>query len=517
MNTKIMLGVDVGTTGAKAIAFDLGGNIVEMSYKEYGCSYPQPGWAEQDADMLVETTFELIKDVVSKLGERSKNICSLGFSTQRNASIFLDKNGKALRMLTWQDSRSEHEVTRMRLLVPESDHYYTTGLPISENWYLPKIVWMEKHEKELWDKTEKVVQLMEYLGKAYGADDYYLPENDANFTSCWDVGELKWKENYIDLFGMKEKARPKLMETSKPVGRISPEIARKLGLPEGLLLPVAVGDTAAASLGAGIKNPGDVSVSMGTGGVTIAALDKPVFHKDRAFMLTHHIIRNRWQWEGLQMASAGVYRWFKDMLYACEGAEAKSKGLNIYDILNERIKNIPPGANGVMVLPYFAGSGTPNWSQSDRGCILGLSLSHGKEELMRACMEGITFEQKQMVKELEKTGLEIDSIRIMGGPTNSDVWNQMQADMYGKPVNTLKVTEAAALGAAIVGAVVNGIFASPEEAADMLVKSAKCYEPGPNTSAVYDELFEIYNKAYNGLCSSGFTNDLAKFQKRRNR
>ena len=266
MSTKIMLGLDVGTTGAKVIAFDLEGNILASAYKEYGCTYPYPGWAQQDADMLAKVSFSLVKEVTAKLKENAKNICSIGFSTQRNAAIFLDKNGKALRMLTWQDSRSEKEVALMKKKVSDSEHYFTTGLPLSENWYLPKILWMEKNEPQLWEETERVVQLMEYLAKAFGAEDYYLPENDANFTSCFNVATLSWQQDYIEKFGMAKKAMPKLCRTNTPVGKIAPSVAKELGLPENLLLPVALGDTAAATLGAGVVRKGDVSVSMGTGG-----------------------------------------------------------------------------------------------------------------------------------------------------------------------------------------------------------------------------------------------------------
>ncbi len=515
MSTKIMLGLDVGTTGAKVIAFDFQGNIKASAYKEYGCVYPHPNWAEQDADMLIKVSFELVKEVTGKLGSLSRNICSIGFSTQRNAAIFLDKDGKALRMLTWQDSRSEREVAKMRSVVSDREHYFTTGLPLSENWYLPKIRWMEKNEPLLWEKTYRVVQLMEYLAKAFGADGYFLPENDANFTSCFNVAKLCWNEDFIQKFGMHKKAMPVLCKTNQPVGKISPLVARELGLPENLSLPVALGDTAAATLGAGIVRKGDVSVSMGTGGVTIAALDKPLFHEKQAFMLTHHIIRDRWQWEGLQKASAGVYRWIRDILYSYEAKEAQRMGESIYGKLNSLVENEPVGARGVMVLPYFAGSGTPRWKQDERGAILGLSLSHGKESILRACMEGITFEQKEIVSELKNTGGEIGNIRIMGGPTKSDVWNQMQADMYGRPVETLKVSEAAALGAAITGAVVNGVFSSFEQAADSLVKTVKVYEPNIENALIYNELFCIFKKANEGLENSGFTDNLAAFQKRR--
>lgn len=514
MSTKIMLGLDVGTTGAKVIAFDLEGNILASAYKEYGCTYPYPGWAQQDADMLVKVSFSLVKEVTAKLKENAKNICSIGFSTQRNAAIFLDKNGKALRMLTWQDSRSEKEVALMKKKVSDSEHYFTTGLPLSENWYLPKILWMEKNEPQLWEETERVVQLMEYLAKAFGAEDYYLPENDANFTSCFNVATLSWQQDYIEKFGMAKKAMPKLCRTNTPVGKIAPSVAKELGLPENLLLPVALGDTAAATLGAGVVRKGDVSVSMGTGGVTIAALDKPIFHEKQGFMLTHHIIRDRWQWEGLQKASAGVYRWIRDMLYSYEANEAQKKGESIYYKLNEIVAKEPVGSRGVMVLPYFAGSGTPRWKQDERGAILGLSLSHGKESILRACMEGITFEQKEIVSELKNTGGEIKNIRIMGGPTRSEVWNRMQADMYGRPVVTLKVSEAAALGAAMAGAVVNGVFESYEQAADSLVKTDKTFEPDINTALIYNELFGIFKKANEGLEKSGFTDALSAFQKK---
>ncbi len=509
---QVIIGVDVGTTGVKAVAFDLNGSAVSTAYREYGCVYPCPGWVEQDADMLVESTYSVIREIVDRTDFRREEILSVGFSTQRCSLVFVDENDRCIKSIPWNDTRALEQADRIRNIVSDEEHYEITGFPIEPNWMLPKLMWVRENEPSVWEKTRRVVQFSEYLLKKFGADDYVLPAGDAGYTSVWDVSGLRLREDLIRKLDYPRKAVPTVRASGALIGRISAEAARITGLPENLKLGVAVGDTTSAGLGAGICRHGDICVSMGTTCVLIACVDKPVLSPGGAFLVTNHVVDGRWEWEGVQKSSASVFNWFKDEFCSYEKQLAERTGENVFSVLNDIVTGVRPGSDGLLCLPFFAGEGTPGWNPNTRGAFLGLTFAHGRKHMLRACMEGIALEQKGILKSYMATWGSPGRLRLIGGVTRSGVWNQMRADMYGVPVETMKVVEAAALGAAIVGAVCSGVFADCDEAAASLVKADRTYEPDMNNYEIYEELYGIYRRALEGFSVSGVTDAIAGFQ-----
>jgi xylulokinase len=257
---------------------------------------------------------------------------------------------------------------------------------------------------------------------------------------------------------------------------------------------------------------GDVSVSMGTGGMMIACIEEAKKDPHSAFLITDHVSRGKWQWEGLQNGSAGIYRWFRDEIAGVETAQAKELNMDVYDILSGKAAEIPAGSRGLLVLPYFAASGTPYWNTEARGAILGLTFAHDRACLARAFMEGITMEHKDMLENLKKSGICPKTITVMGGPSKSELWNKIQASMYGLPVQTLKMPDASVLGAAIAAAVGAKLYASLEEAAAEMVKAEQVFEPEPSWQKTYNIQYESYIEAYKGLSQSTFAK-MAQWQK----
>ncbi|MBR5559349.1 MAG: xylulose kinase [Oscillospiraceae bacterium] len=509
---KYIAGIDIGTTGAKTIIFDMEGNKVSSAYREYKCYYPNPTWVEQDPVELVEAAMWSCKQAIANAGLEASEILSVGFSPQRSCSIFLDENDKPMKMLSWQDNRAGEEVQEINEMMDPKELTRISGLVMSTTWILPKLMWVRKKDPELWGKTKRIVQLHDYLLHCFGADEYYLSETDAGFYGCWDVNKAEWSEELSKLFDIDLSKISIIKPTGAHIGYISKEAAEKTGLSEGLPLCVGPGDQSSAALGAGVIHNGDASVSLGTGGMCIICMDEAKYDVTQSFFTTNHVISGKWEWEGIQNASAGTFRWFRDEIATLENELAQKEGYDVYDKLSEMAASVPAGSKGLMVMPYFAGSGSPRWNPTARGTILGLTLAHDRACLTRAFMEAVVMEHRDMMENAKKNGLEISKVRIMGGPTKSEVWNQIQADIYGVNVETLKVPDASVLGAAITGAVGSKLFNSFEEAVERLVKVDKVYTPNLENTRKYDEMYKVYCAAYQGLKDSGAYELISDFQ-----
>ncbi len=494
---QYVMGVDVGTTGSKAIIFDLEGNIVGKGYQEYACTYPRPNWVEQDAQMLADTTMQVCKRAVESAGVEPSKIASISVSAQRCCLLLMDAQGECLKMISWMDNRPSDEVHEVEQMMGAKAFYDVSGLPLGTTWILPKLIWVRKHEPELWAKTSKVVQLHDFILRALGADDYYSDEPDAAFWGFWDTDKLDWNQAMLQRFEIDTAMLPKIVQSGTCVGVAT-------GLFAGVPLCVGAGDQNCAAIGAGVVTDGYASVSIGTGGLATVFLSKPFRDKLGKTMVTNSAVHGAWQMEGLQNGAAGIFRWFRDEIAALEKHLADEDGSDPFEAINALIKQSPVGAKGLVFLPYFASAASPRYNEHARGTMLGLSFLHTRGDLARAVIEGITMEQKDILSAIRATGVSIECIRIMGGATNSEIWNQVQADMYGCRVETLKVTDAAVLGAAMCAAVGVGLFDGIEQAAAALVRPAQVYQPVAEHAAHYDKQYEVYCDAYAALADGVF-------------
>jgi len=296
------------------------------------------------------------------------------------------------------------------------------------------------------------------------------------------------------------------------VGKVSAEAAGKCGLAPGTPISVGAGDQSAGAVGAGIVQKGLVSISLGTAGAVTAYLDKPFRDPAAKTMVTSHPIHGSWLLEGYQAAAASVYRWYRDEFGGVELLEADRSGADFYDLMNAKVAAIAPGAKGLLVMPYFAGAATPRYNPAARGMVLGLTFAHDRFAVARAFMEGISMDMRDMLNSMLNSGVDVSEARILGGPTKSAVWNQIQADVYGIPVSSLKVADATVLGAAILGGVGAGVFASIKEGAEKLVRLDQRYEPDAQNIRIYDNLYGIYCRTYESLENSAVFSELASIQ-----
>jgi xylulokinase len=514
MTTKYLAGIDLGTTGAKAMLFDLAGNPAGSAYRDYPCQYPRPNWVEQDADLVVDHAMQAMREALAKSGVPAREVASISVSAQRCCGIFLDADGRQLRpMISWQDNRTPDEVAEIAAAIDPAEYYRRTGFPNGTTWLLSKLLWVRKREPAVWDRTARVVQMHDYFLHALGVEDYVVDHNDAGFFGFFDSTNAQWDDDLLARFGIPAGKLPRIAASGTRAGAVSRAGAELSGLAEGTPIAIGAGDQSAGSLGAGVVRPGDLSISLGTAGAVTAFLDHPFRDPAGRMFVTSHTMTGRWLLEGYQAAAASVYRWFRDEIGGLERHEASRTGGDAFDLLNGLAAGVPPGAKGLLLLPYFASAGTPRYNPDARGTLLGLTFAHDRGCLARAFMEGITLDMRDMIEGMRRAGVAARQVRALGGPTRSALWNQIQADVYNLTVRTLKVTDATLLGAAILGAVAVGEFGSIPEAADRLVQVDRTYEPDPARAAFYAELYEDYVRAYEALDGGGVFRALAARQR----
>jgi xylulokinase len=264
-------------------------------------------------------------------------------------------------------------------------------------------------------------------------------------------------------------------------------------------------------VGMGSIKSGMATVTLGTAGLAILSLDKriPGFG---GMMITNHAMPGMWEMEGLSNGAASSYRWFRDVIGTQEKELEKHNGKSAYEYLNDLAMQAPVGSKGLLYLPYLGTAATPRWNANARSAFIGMSFAHGRPELVRSVLEGVALEVRDMMDGWFKAGVDITVLRLGGGATKSPLWNQIQADVYGRPVQTLKVGESTVLGAALLGGVGAGVFNSIEEGVDTLVKVTGEVEPDMASHRIYEEMYEAYVKAYEGLATSGAFDKLAQLQ-----
>jgi xylulokinase len=276
---------------------------------------------------------------------------------------------------------------------------------------------------------------------------------------------------------------------------------------------LGAGDQNCSMVGMGSIHPGMAGVTLGTAGVAILCMAEPPAGLE-SMMITNHAKAGMWQAEGLANAAAGCYRWFRDTIAAREKQIEADGGPDAYEQLNDLAAAAPPGSRGVLYLPYLATAGTPRWNANARSAFIGMSFAHGRGELVRAVMEGVALEVRDMMEGWLAAGLDVDVLRLGGGATKSPLWNQIQADVYGRPVQTLEGGESTVLGAALLGGLGSGVFGSIEEGVDAMVHVADEIEPNRANHAIYEEMYDAYVKAYAGLADGGAFDKLAEIQAR---
>lgn len=324
-----------------------------------------------------------------------------------------------------------------------------------------------------------------------------------SFYGAWDVREARWSDDLLERFDL---VRDQFGQPTAPgtqVGTISPVVAEQTGFAVDTPICVGAYDQACGIVGMGSIEPGMATATLGTGGFTNLVVDTPTTALG-GMLTNHHAVSGLWQVGGASLAAASSYQWFRDTFGALEVEREKQQKGNAFAALNDLAAQAPPGSRGVLFLPYLNSAGTPHWNPHARAAFIGMSVAHGRAELTRSVMEGITLEMHDTMTGWHNNGMALTTLRLGGGPTHSPLWNQIQADVYGRMVQIMCVEESTALGAAILGGIGAGVFDSVQEGVDAMVHVANEIEPNIENHDIYQEMYRAYIEAYEGLNHKAF-------------
>jgi xylulokinase len=467
-----LVGLDVGTTGVKALAVSPEGEVLARAEQEYSLVTPRPGWAEQNP----EDWWRAGERTLAELGVG--DVAGIGLSGQMHGLVVLDGEERVLRpAILWNDQRTALECAEIEERIGLTRLVELTGNRALPGFTAPKLLWLRKHEPEVYERIEHVLLPKDYV-RLRLTGERASDVADASGTLLFDVAARRWSEQIVEELELPLEILPQVFE--------SPDVS---AVRDGIPVAAGAGDQAAGALGVGVVGPGPLSIVLGTSGVVFAAL--PAFAADPEVRLHVfcHAVPGGWHAMGVMLSAAGSLRWFRDAFAPGEH----------YDILSAEAERWGPGAEGLSFLPYLAGERTPHADPEARGAFVGLSLRHDRGALVRAVLEGVAYGLRDSLELLRGLGVRPEVGRISGGGARSDVWARIVASVLGIPLERTAVEEGAAYGAALLGGVAGGVFADVREAVAACVRVGEVVEPDAEWEKIYAAGYERFRALYPAL------------------
>jgi xylulokinase len=456
--TDSLVGLDVGTTGVKALAISPKGEVVASAEEAYGVSAPQPGWSEQDP----EDWWRASERALARLGVETERV---GLSGQMHGLVCLDERGAVLRpAILWNDQRTAAECAEIEERVGLERLVALTGNRALTGFTAPKLLWLRRHEPETYGRIHRIVLPKDYVRYRL-TGEWAIDAADASGTLLFDVARRRWSDEVLDALEVPAEWLPPVSESTEIAG---------------------AGDQQAAALGVGVIAPGTVSVVLGTSGVVLAALPEYAHDSQARVHAFCHAVPGLWEAMGVMLNAAGALQWFHDAF----AADAS------FDDLTAEAEGCEAGADGVVFLPYLQGERTPHADPGATASFTGLSLRHGRGALARAVLEGVAYGLRDSLELLRELGVEPTAGRVSGGGARSRLWLEIVASVLDLPLERCVADEGSAYGAALLAGVAGGRFATAEEAVASCVRVRETVEPNPAWAARYADGYARYRALY---------------------
>jgi len=496
-----ILSIDAGTTAFKTSLFDENGRLLGISTREYELLTPTALAVELPAETFWNACKCGIKDLLKKTKVKTEDIRALGLSVQGETLLIIDKKGNPLRnAIIWLDNRAQEEA---EVLSKQFDvdglSYKTTGqVKIVPTWPASKIFWIREHEKNIFDRVYKFLLLEDYL--IYRMTDELVAEGSLlSSTVYWNISTKKYWDEMLEYLYVSVDQLPAVRESGEAVGELKSEVARELGLSRNTVVSTGVLDQAAGAIGVGNIKPGTFSENTGAALAICATLKKPVFDKRARMPIHYHGIPDTYMAHTFTTGGM-VLRWYRDQFWKEEMKIAKTRGIDAYDLIGKEVAKVPPGCEGLVMLPHLQGAMAPEANPKAKGVFYGFTLKHTKAYFARAIMEAIACIVRRNIDILEELRIPVNEIRVLGGGARSDIWNQIKADITRKTILRTENEEAACLGAAILAGKAAGIYDSVKDASKNMVKIKKVFEPKKENIEIYRYTYKKYVKLYDDLC-----------------
>jgi xylulokinase len=492
-----LLGIDVGTTGCKAAVFSETGAILASAYREYDIQRPQPGWAELDAVAVWEKVKGTIRQVTSTATAATDldPIQALSVSSLGEAIVAVTQDHQILgpSLLNF-DVRGEAYLESLRQDLDDTRLYLINGNTLGNHYTLTKLLWLKEHRPAIYERAYKFLLWSGFISFMLGAApavDYSL----ANRTLLFDIERETWSDKLLEVTGVDRAKLPDAVPSGTVIGSVSPNIGEDLGLPPDVAIVAGAHDQCANAVGCGVVQEGHAVYGMGT-----VICITPVFSTrsnpnrmiSRRLNTEHHAVPGKYV-SFIYNQGGALVKWHRDTFAAAEHQRARQEGIDIYPQL---LAEMPEGPSGIMVLPHFTVTGPPDFISDSSGVIAGMRLETTRGDILKGLIEGATFYLRECVETLPATGIRINTYRVAGGGSKSDTWIQISADIMGRPFVRPVITEAGALGSAIIAGTGVRTFSSFEGGIEAMVKLERTFEPDPQRHQRYQRYFETYHQLW---------------------
>ncbi len=489
MAESYFLGVDVGTSGVKAILVSPEGDVASAAVTPLTLSTPRPGWAEQEPAAWWAAAVESMRAVRSARPHAA--IAAIGISGQMHSSVFLDRTGDVIRpALLWCDGRTTAECAEITEKVGGEERLRELACnPALEGFTLPKVLWLRRHEPQAYARLTTVLLPKDYI--RYRLTGVLATDpSDASATLMYDTAQLRWSEEILRAVDVPMSIVPDVGESAQVLGQVTAAAALVVGIPAGTPVVGGGADNACGAAGVGALSEGEVVSSWGTSGTVLAPLTSPRVDPALRAHTFCHVAPNLWYMMGVVLSAGGAFSWYREQLARELAGDATAA-----QQLDAEAASVPPGADGVTFLPYLQGERTPLRDAEARGAFLGLSLAHTRAHLTRAVLEGITFALNDSLLILRALGISPASLLLTGGGAKSPFLRTLQAEIFGLPVTTVSREEGPAYGAALLAAVGAGAFPDIATAARATLQRAPLEHPKPGAHALYAEPYATYRSS----------------------
>lgn len=485
----MLLGIDISTTGAKALLIDAEGDVVGSATSPLALSTPRPLWSEQDPEDWWQGVARSVRKVLADTGVAATAVKAIGLTGQMHGLVLLDEAGNVLRpAILWNDQRTGAQCDEIRRRIGKGRLIQITGNDALTGFTAPKILWVRQHEPPIYARTRHVLLPKDYIRYRL-TGEFAMDRAGGAGTLLFDLKARTWSDEVLQALEIPAPWLPSTYEGPEITGDVSEGASAATGLAAGTPVVGGGGDQAAQAVGVGAVEPGIIALTLGTSGVVFAATESPLIEPEGRLHAFCHAVPDRWHLMGVMLSAAGSLQWYRDTL---------APGLDFDDLLSEA-ESAPPGGEGLLFLPYLTGERTPHPDPLARGAWVGLTVRHSRAHLTRAVLEGVAYGIKDSFSLIQQAGLgRIEEVRLSGGGARSPLWRQIIADVLGQTLVTVKTTEGAAYGAALLAGVGAGLFENVPAACEQTIRVTGRTEPGEATT-FYQERYPRYRALYPAL------------------
>jgi len=489
-----LLGIDLGTTSIKVSIFSEIGQWVASQSRGYSIQLSLPGYAEQDSQDWWSGFLSACIGLKTEQPKAFNSIVGVGLCGQMHSQVYLDEKLQILRpAITWMDQRSVDIVNRIK---SDADArrliFQETSNDVSTTYTALHIRWVQENQPEIWQKVRHILVAKDYL-KYKLTGQMVTDFAEASGTLVFDVQKETWSDKAFEFFNIPRNYFPDVLPSDVLIGKITPDASKATGLKAGIPVVNGSSDNSASALGAGMVNPGQVTLIIGTAGVITVCSDRPLVDVQNRTLCWHYCLQNRWATLGIMQTAGESLEWFKNAFDS--KVEQTTITGDIFNQYNEAARTVAEGSDGLIFLPYLNGERTPYWDADARGVFYGINLKTGKSHFIRSIMEGVSYALRNNIETVESLGISINEVRAVGGGLKSQVWLEILGKILRKPISTVSIQDTANLGNILLCGHALGLFPSYEDAVNRLVSVDDKVDYSGGSEA-YEKMYPLFLSLY---------------------